>query len=148
MWNKTLLNLRQRGRGQRESGGFLLGQKSANQRTIEAFIPYDIIDPNALQGYILFDGSKMDLVWQECERLKLQVVADVHTHPGGFGQSSLDQANPMIPERGHIAIIIPNFASKIYLPGEIGIYEFRGSDGWLNHSPKGPNFFRIRGLLW
>lgn len=139
-----LRELRDRGRGQRESGAFLLGRRQRDTRVIEAFIPYDTIDPKALRGHIVFDGSRMDLVWAECKRRGLQVVADVHTHPGGFGQSDIDRANPMIPERGHIALIIPNFADRLYLPGEIGVYEFRGRDGWLNRSADGGRFFAVR----
>jgi len=150
LWHSILLDLRKRGLGHRESGGFLLGRRTENSRSIEAFIPYDAIDPNALQGYIVFDGSKMDQVWQECRKLGLQVVADVHTHPSGFvGQSNMDQENPMLPERGHIAIIIPNFAAQLSMPGEIGIYEYRGRDGWADHSAKATKFFKIKGgFLW
>jgi proteasome lid subunit RPN8/RPN11 len=141
-----LHELRERGQGHRESGAFLLGHLRRDTRVIESFIPYDAVDPAALRGHIVFDGSHMDLVWAECRRRGLQVVADVHTHPGGFGQSDIDRANPMIPERGHIALIVPSFANRLYLPGEIGIYEFRGRDGWLNHSGEGHRFFTVRGF--
>ena len=56
----------------------------------------------------------------------LEVVADVHTHPGGVGQSQTDRDNPMIPEVGHVALIVPNFADRADFPGDIGIYEYRG----------------------
>ena len=138
--------LRERGRGERESGGFLLGRRTARSRTIEQFIAYDDIDPSSLRGAILFDGSKMDEVWRVCREKRLQVVADVHTHPFGFGQSGVDRANPMIPEKGHIALIVPNFADRYYGPGDIGIYEFRGIGQWTDHSRKGPRFFSVRGL--
>lgn len=88
----------------------------------------------------------MDLVWSECEARSLQVVGDVHTHPFGFQQSRVDQANPMIPERGHIAIIVPDFARRQFVPGEIGIFEFKGQRQWLDHSALGPKFFALRGL--
>jgi len=111
---------------------------------VREFIAYDDIDPNALQGAILFDGSRMDVVWERCRQKNLEVVADVHTHPSGYGQSGIDQANPMIPERGHIALIVPNFADQIYNPGEIGIFEFIGKrEGWANHSRKGRTFFYV-----
>jgi proteasome lid subunit RPN8/RPN11 len=140
-----LRELRDRGRGERESGGFLLGTYRGDARSVEAFLPYDTIDPNCLKGYILFDGSRMDLVWAECRRRGLEVVADVHTHPGGYGQSGIDRANPMIPESGHIALIIPNFANDEYLPGKIGIYEFNGRGRWTDHSTHGHKFFKIGG---
>jgi proteasome lid subunit RPN8/RPN11 len=89
----------------------------------------------------------MDLVWKECRARDLQVVADVHTHPGGYWQSTIDRQNPMIPERGHIAIIVPNYADDRYLPGEIGIYEFLGKGEWIDRSGLGKSFFAVRGLL-
>jgi proteasome lid subunit RPN8/RPN11 len=144
LWADIVSELRERGRGNRESGGFLLGRRDGTARSIEAFLAYDAVDPDALRGHIEFDGSRMDLVWSECRRRGLQVIADVHTHPGSPGQSDVDRANPMIPERGHVALIIPNFARKLYLPGQVGIYEFRGRDGWVDHSRKGSRFFAVR----
>jgi proteasome lid subunit RPN8/RPN11 len=89
----------------------------------------------------------MDLVWKECRARRLQVVADVHTHPGHYWQSSIDRANPMIPERGHIAIIVPNYANHPYFPGQIGIYEFLGQGKWVDRSALGNSFFAVRGPL-
>ena len=143
LWAEIVAELRERGRGNRESGGFLLGRREGDTRTIEGFLAYDAVDPAALRGHIEFDGSRMDLVWSECRRRGLQVVADVHTHPGGAGQSDVDRANPMISERGHLALIVPNFAGKLYLPGKVGIYEFRGREGWIDHSRQGRRFFAV-----
>jgi proteasome lid subunit RPN8/RPN11 len=144
LWASILSELRAQGRGERESGGFLLGRRDGNCRVIEGFLAYDVVDPHAVRGHIEFDGSRMDAVWSECRRRSLQVVADVHTHPGGFGQSDVDRANPMIPELGHVALIVPNFARQFSLPGKIGIYEFRGREGWLDHSARGSRFFAVR----
>jgi proteasome lid subunit RPN8/RPN11 len=144
LWVQALRLLRERGHGRRESGGFFLGRRTDAGRHIEAFLPYDDIDPNALRGIILFDGSRMDSVWERCRLLGLDVVADVHTHPGGYAQSGIDQANPMIPEIGHIALIVPNFADRLYLPGELGVFEYRGRNGWIDHSKTGQRFFAVR----
>lgn len=50
LWLETLALLRECGRGRRESGGFLLGRRVDGLRTIEAFLPYDDVDPHALRG--------------------------------------------------------------------------------------------------
>jgi proteasome lid subunit RPN8/RPN11 len=144
LWLDTLALLRERGRGDRESGGFLLGCRIDGVRVIESLLPYDDVDPRALRGIILFDGSKMDVVWELCRRKGLEVVADVHTHPGGFGQSQTDRDNPMIPEVGHVALIVPNFADGAYFPGDIGIYEYRGRRQWVDRSGDGGRYFAVR----
>jgi proteasome lid subunit RPN8/RPN11 len=137
--------LRQRGAGVRESGAFLLGTREGEARVIKHFIPYDDIDPHALRGMILFDGAAMDQVWSICDERGLDVIADIHTHPAGYGQSDIDRANPMISERGHIALIMPDYARRAFGPGEVGMYELRGAGHWLDHSRRGRAFFKLVG---
>ena len=146
LWKRILRELRERGGGVRESGGFLLGKIEAGSRFVVDFVAYDEIDPNALQGIIIFDASKMDLVWERSAAAGLQVVADVHTHARGFRQSGIDQDNPMIPQPGHIALIVPNFAHGFVKPGQFGIYEFRGPQEWRDRSHLGARFMRLEFL--
>ena len=36
------------------------------------------------------------------------MIGDVHTHPGrGVHQSGIDAANPMVAQKGHVALIVP-----------------------------------------
>jgi len=143
LWRNLLHDLHRRGGNAKESGAFLLGETVNKIRRIEHYLLFDAIDPNALTGGIDFDGSKMDQVWDECRRRNLQVVADVHTHPRGYGQSSIDRDNPMMPRRGHIAIIVPDFARKPVGPGKIGMYELVGPSAWTDHSRAGSTFFSL-----
>lgn len=143
LWRSLIRELHERGQERRESGAFLLGTIRDGQRHITGFIPYDVVDPNALQGMIVFDASRMDAVWEHCEATGVSVVADVHTHPGHYAQSRTDQAHPMIPQRGHFALIIPDFARRPVTPGDFGIYEFLGRDGWRDHSDAGAEVMRL-----
>ncbi len=143
LWFRLLRDLARRGEGRRESGAFLLGTLEGENRHIRGYLLYDDIDPDALQGIIVFDGSKMDRVWAECERTGWRVVADVHTHPGGYGQSPTDRAHPMMPRRGHLALIVPDYAQRAVKPGSIGIYEFLGDARWRDHSAFGRRFFKL-----
>ena len=145
LWIRLTDTLRARGDGISESGAFLLGRRDGDRRTIVDFIPYDDVDPLALRGMIEFDGAAMDAVWSHCDERHLEVVADIHTHPRGYGQSSIDRANPMIAERGHIALIMPHFAKRAFGPGEIGIYELVGPNQWIDHSARGHTFFELKG---
>lgn len=134
VWNAGVGELKRRAGGRRESGAFLLGSKSSRRRITE-FVYYDDIDPSALKtGIVVIDGRRLGKLWDHCRARRLSVVADVHVHPGGFWQSASDQANPIIAEIGHIAIILPDFAARNTRPGGIGIYEYLGSRRWRDRS--------------
>ena len=132
VWKHLLLDLRERGHfGQRESGAFLLGTRTANQARISQAVLYDDLDPHSLdRGIVHFDGRYYGALWDRCRTLNLMVVADVHTHPFGALQSSSDRAHPMIASAGHIALIIPHFAMSEVAIEEIGMYRYLGGRRW------------------
>lgn len=145
LWNTGVDELHRRTGGQRESGAFLLGTTKRGIRTVQQFLYYDDIDVMCFaHGIVEFDGRRFGLVWDRCRSLNLTVVADVHVHPGGYGQSGTDRRNPMIPEAGHMALILPNYATGKPLPGGIGIYEYLGSRKWRDHSQRGEEIFHLR----
>ena len=92
---------------------------------------FDDLDPACLQGNIQFDGRAFSKLWDLCEANNLTVVADVHTHPGAsVRQSSIDRENPMVARAGHIAMIVPHFATRRVRPRQVGLHEYAGDDGW------------------
>jgi hypothetical protein len=131
--------------GRRESGAYLLGRhRRDGGRDILEFIFYDDVDPAALAtGIVTIRQTALPRLWEICRARGFGVVADVHVHPGGYGQSGSDQANPVMPRVGHIALILPHFARGEPRPGSIGMYEFLGNGGWAEHTPKGNRFFRL-----
>jgi hypothetical protein len=131
-WRRLLTGLRARGRGTRESGAFLLGHKdAAGRRHIVDFLLYDDLDPRALDtGIVRLDGRHFGKLWDLCRARELTVVADVHTHPGGAGQSGSDQAHPIIARAGHLALIVPNFAAAPVRRETLGIYRYGGGGQW------------------
>lgn len=133
LWRRLTQALRERGRGEsRESGAFLLGPKpSGAPARVSEFVLYDDLDPRALDtGIVRFDGRHFGKLWALCRDRKLTVLADVHVHPAGSGQSASDRAHPMIAEPGHIALILPNFA-RVPIPREdVGIYRYQGAGAW------------------
>ena len=134
IWEAGMAELRERAGGYRESGAFLIGTKG-KFRQINKFIFYDDIDPSALSsGIVIIDGRKLGALWDHCRATQQEVVADVHVHPGGYGQSGSDRANPIIAEIGHKAVIIPDYARRGTMPGQIGVYEYLGSRRWRDDS--------------
>lgn len=131
-------DLARRGRGTRESGAFLLAKTpAANKpasRRVRAWIPFDELDPECLNGAISMRSQAFGLLWEICNSRSMRVVADVHTHPGsGVAQSGTDAANPMIAQRGHVAIIVPGFAIGRPKPKEIGVDVYRGDRRWASY---------------
>lgn len=134
VWAKGLLELKRRGGGCHESGAFLLGQQASGRRRITQFAYYDDLDPHCLDdGYVNFDGRYYSDLWSLCQKTGLVVVADVHTHPSIARQSWADQQNPMIAQKGHVAILIPNYAQQGERSKELGVYEYLGSYKWKEY---------------
>jgi hypothetical protein len=143
-WDRGVDELARRAGGRRESGAFLLGTTKGGTRTIRQFLYYDDVDPTCFaRGIVEFDGARFGMVWDECRRLGMSVVADVHVHPKDHAQSPSDQHNPMIPEAGHLALIIPDFAMRRRRPGGIGVHEYLGARRWHDHSAFGSRVFYV-----
>lgn len=134
LWDELLTQLDVRGlHGQREAGAFLLAPNDGDGHQVARVVYLDDLDPDCLVGGIHFHGSGYSKLWTLCEQEALQVVADVHTHPAGWvSQSEIDRANPMIALRGHLALILPDSATRKIEPPEVGVHEYRGDDGWLS----------------
>lgn len=131
LWKTLLQELLVRGCGVRESGAFLLGKDTSAGRTARSIVLYDDLDPNCLnEGYVHFDGFHYGQLWELCNRDSMTVVADVHTHPFGPGQSHSDKAHPMVSIPGHFALIVPNFAQGEISATDVGVYVYRGSFRW------------------
>lgn len=131
LWECLLKSLQIRGGGERESGAFLLGTGDGPERTATDFVLYDDLDPNCLNnGYVYFDGRYYSRLWEICDHQGLSVVADVHTHPYGAGQSHSDKTHPMVSIPGHIALIVPNYAQCSLSASNIGVYVYRGRHRW------------------
>lgn len=142
-WRKIVNELECRGQNMHEAGAFLLGVDRNGHREVSDVVYYDDLDPDAYStGVCVLYGDAFAKLWQLCRERKLTVVADVHTHPAAAEQSPSDKTNPMVARTGHIAIIVPNYATWPIPPGRLGVYEYRGQHEWFNRtSPRGNCFF-------
>lgn len=133
LWFRMVIDLRRRGGGMRESGAFLLGTRSQRDAVVKHYICYDDLDPHALDsGIVMIRREGFSNLWAECKRLRLQVLADVHTHGNDDPvQSESDRTNPMINQAGHIAFILPLFAGTWgWMFRNVAIYEYQGAFRW------------------
>lgn len=149
LWAGLIFKLRRKAEGRRESGAFLLGENGAVAARVTAYICYDDIDPAAYQaGAIAFHAAGYAALWAHCKEKRVEVLGDVHTHPGrDVGQSPVDQRHPMVPVIGHTAMILPHFGKTAWwsLAG-VGVYEYLGNFAWRSHPPTKKR--RVRLSLW
>jgi proteasome lid subunit RPN8/RPN11 len=145
LWREGLRELRRRTEGVHESGAFLLGSQEGARRRITRFAYYDDLDLQSLStGIVVFDGSGYGPLWQLCRDSGLSVGADVHVHGGVARQSTADRDHPMIALPGHIAIILPRFAERVFWPPDLGMYEYLGEHRWTDWSgARAKQFFHI-----
>ena len=150
IWRRAVIDLRRRGRGIGESGAFLLGRQADASPRVSTYICYDDLDSDALQsGAIAFHAAGYTALWKYCRDKKLEVLCDVHTHPGtGVGQSIIDQRHPMVPVAGHTALIVPNFGHTAWWSlKSVGVYEYLGNFNWRTHAASDPSRC-VRLNLW
>lgn len=138
LWEKGVKELERRGQGRRESGAFLLGRvEESGRRRVERFVYYDELEPRCLDsGIVELTGSGYGPLWDLCRKTGATVVADIHTHPAGASQSTIDKANPIIATKGHIAIIVPNYAQGQIPHDLLGVYEYMGAHQWRGYVGK------------
>jgi len=150
LWRRLVLELRRRGHGRHESGAFLLTPQNRDDGRVTTFVCYDDLDPDAYEGgAIAFHAVGHAALWELCERRGLRVLADVHTHPRSYiRQSPTDEHNPMIPLKGHIALILPHYAHTPWRTlDRSGVYEYLGNFQWRTHPGTGGTR-PVRLALW
>ena len=132
LWQELVTELGRRGRGRGESGAFLLAENDDQRPRVVRAVYYDDLDPHCLDhGDIQLSGFAYSKLWDICGAEDRHVIADVHTHPRDIvRQSPIDREHPMHAQAGHIALILPDFATHPVPTSTVGVHEYLGDDGW------------------
>lgn len=134
VWPALMEDLRRRGGGVRESGAFLLGCQRIGVRVVTQWLPYEQLDPAALNfEYVRLTSAAFGRLWDACAASGLEPVADVHTHPFGPRQSRSDRAHPMISLARHVALVVPHFAQGGIQPLDVSVNVYLGDGRWESH---------------
>jgi hypothetical protein len=131
-WQGLLAELGRRGHGRGESGAFLLSHKTDHRPRVTDVIYYDDLDPHCLDGGdISLAGFAYSKLWAICTERNLRLIGDVHTHPtANVNQSPTDRDHPMHAQSGHVALILPNFATHAVGADAVGVHQYLGEKGW------------------
>jgi proteasome lid subunit RPN8/RPN11 len=133
-YRQLIRDLARSGRGVKESGAFLLGTVEPIRR-ITDYLLYEEIAPQTalMHDYVALTGTDMAAAWDACRAKGLQVVADIHTHPGAPVQSVSDRAHPIVSIAGHVAVIVPDFAVHGTETKDLGVHLFLGNGRWESY---------------
>lgn len=134
MFDRLMADLAGAGQGRRESGAFLFGHLKPRRRVVAYRMYCEIAPESACRAaYVTLTGSEMARAWDYARNTRLEVVADVHTHPEGPAQSPSDRANPIVAVPGHVALIVPWFALQRPQPVDLGVHVFLGGSRWQSY---------------
>lgn len=135
LWSTLIRHLCYQGAGVRESGAFLLGNKTDSGRVVTKVLPYEQLQADALHDdYVTLTSASFARLWDFCRQEGLSVVADIHTHRFSAGQSRSDCTNPIVAISGHIALIVPHFAQGNVRLQNLGMYVYQGNHRWSVYS--------------
>lgn len=132
LWDRLVAELHARTEGEsHESGAFLLGHTTEQGRRVTDVLYFDDLHPEVHAGGVVeLPAAAFRTLWAIVRERGVQVVADVHVHPYSAGQSWIDRKNPLIATRGHVAIILPNFARPRIRRWSVGVYVYEGDHQW------------------
>jgi hypothetical protein len=130
LFEKSIKVLRKRGLLKQE--GLVLWAGAAATDSEEAYIVSLIVpEKGHWGGGVRLDIKTLLKLSEELEKRDLQLLAQVHTHPGNFGHSLGDENRATSFRLGYVSIVIPDFAlidvrdlSMCY------VYEYRGNFKW------------------
>jgi proteasome lid subunit RPN8/RPN11 len=149
LFDELIEQLAVRGRGARESGAFLLTDRNSPKdrlpQPVTAIAYYDDLDPDCLNGVINFTADGYTALGAVCRRRELRVVGDVHTHPGRrVAQSPIDAAHPMVALDGHVAIIVPQYATGTVSQADLGVHLRRNGMWTSTYGSEAAAAIRVR----
>lgn len=110
-------------RNKHEGIAYLLGQVSED-RTIAVAA----ICPKARTTYGSFSVTSKDMarVIKTANKFNLQVVGQVHSHPGDAFHSDGDEAGANIAYKGYVSIVLPQYGSKLPSLDNAAFFLFNG----------------------
>jgi len=149
LFDKMIEQLAARGHGVREAGAFLLADREdlAGRRPqlVTAVAYYDDLDPGCLNGAIEFTANGYTALAGVCRREGLRVVGDVHTHPKHrVAQSPTDASHPMVALDGHVAVIVPRYATGTVTPADLGVHVRHNGTWTSRYGPAAVALIEVR----
>lgn len=102
-------------------------------------------DAETTYGSFRVDGRAMAKVVRSVADLGLQVVGQVHTHPGEAYHSGGDDEGARIAYSGYVSLVLPDYGKHLPAFHEAALFMYSASDGFL--AIDAANFAIVPGLI-
>ncbi|TAM17658.1 MAG: hypothetical protein EPN62_19800 [Candidimonas sp.] len=79
----------------------------------------------------IVDGDELARLNMYLYRNSLELVAQMHTHPGAAYHSETDDQNAIATTIGCFSIVVPDFAVRDFPLSECAVYRLSGTGQWL-----------------
>lgn len=132
LWNETTHGLAKRGSNLRESACIWAGTRDEKTwKVTEIVYLDDLHGTKSTRRYHSTSREALSQLFEILRSKKLQIIADVHTHPSIWvDMSLLDMENPIEHRIGLLAFIIPNLAKPPVIIEKLGVHEYIGQCKW------------------
>lgn len=79
-------------------------------------------------------GEELHRIALELFDTGLDLIGQIHSHPGAAYHSDTDDAYPIVTVTGGISVVVPNFATGRLKLSEWAVYRLVSDQGWLELS--------------
>ena len=93
-----------------------------------------------VEGFARFHKVSREAVtalFRYLQQKNLQLIADVHSHPGTWvGLSEIDMEHPLEFRVGFLSLVLPSYATPKPDIGTVGVHEYIGNMEWETLTPE------------
>src|ERR1035437_4658552 len=106
-----------------------------------AFVPRQISARSDSGLLVSISGEDLFHMNVQLHQNNLQLIAQIHSHPGSAYHSETDDELAVMTQVGGLSIVVPDFAQDDFGLGSVAIYR-RTQEGWMKVPPA-----KIRNLI-
>jgi proteasome lid subunit RPN8/RPN11 len=131
LFDETLRKLQERSGGKRESAAIWSGRRQADTwETDRADFHHELCDDRATALSLELSEAAKFRLYEALARLRLQLVALIHTHPAEWVDlSEVDRENQVCSRIGFWSFVVPNYGNPPWRLSKMGIH-IRTEEGW------------------
>ena len=128
---KTISHLQSNGERGDEAFVLWVGTQSGLVFNVsDAVVPQQVAHRTPQGVYVTIPGEELHRINVWLFEQKLQLIAQVHSHPSDAFHSDLDDALPIATRAGSLSVVIPNFGLDGFSYSETAVFQLNDKAIW------------------